>query len=790
MNIGKNAKVCVVWNVKPTDYSEEGKNSIIEAMSAKYGIDKKNIRVDAQYIDEGRKKEVLNSENIESIHDPQFQQELFKQYLEENKIENYDFDEIVKIDSQINSLIDYDSYEKSRTYKIKWVKWDNFLSYGEGNFFDFEKLHGLILLNGMPENESGKSTFAYDLLHFLLFGKTQTDKANTQKDLFNNYLPEATNVIVEGCIQMDGQDYIIKRTLTRPALSKKTKNRTVTAKVEYYQVNSDGTREELPDIANLQEHSSTKTSKVIKEALGNEADFDRIISANAKDLDCLISMKDTERGRLLSKWIGLSVLEDKDALAREKWNKEISKKRFCDIYNTETLKNEINGLKEANEENEKAIESESKKVDDAKAQITEYEKNRQTLMESRQTVDPTLSKIDVTTLQTSIDAIIQNGKRLSQNITDIKAQIEQYGDINVPEDEYMALRKESDANISRTASLASEIRLLQSTNKTLEKAEFCPTCGRKFDNVDNSGKIKENNDKIQSMMAEGKSLKKRKVAIDERITIIETDRRKTQEKNRLELKYSAMNAEIANQRADYTEKKRTMENLIKNHEAIEKNNKIDAMINSINESIRTYEGIINRSTYQVASLQKEIENNNERAKEKQSLILKIEEEKKIEKNWKVYLQMIGKDGISKMVLRNSLPIINGELDRLLNDVADFNVEISINEKNEIEFWLLRDGVRTRLSAASGLERTEASLALRVVLGKMSRLSRPPFLLLDEVLGTVGKTSYGNMKKLYDKIVNEYSFILHITHLADITDWHDGIITVQKVNNISSIIQSE
>lgn len=790
MNIGKNAKVCVVWNVKPTDYSEEGKNSIIEAMSAKYGIDKKNIRVDAQYIDEGGKKEVLNSENIESIHDPQFQQELFKQYLEENKIENYDFDEIVKIDSQINSLIDYDSYEKSRTYKIKWVKWDNFLSYGEGNFFDFEKLHGLILLNGMPENESGKSTFAYDLLHFLLFGKTQTDKANTQKDLFNNYLPEATNVIVEGCIQMDGQDYIIKRTLTRPALSKKTKNRTVTAKVEYYQVNSDGSREELPETANLQEHSSTKTSKVIKEALGNEADFDRIISANAKDLDCLISMKDTERGRLLSKWIGLSVLEDKDALAREKWNKEISKKRFCDIYNTETLKNEINGLKEANEENEKSIESENKKVDDAKAQMTEYEKNRQTLMESRQTVDPTLSKIDVTTLQASIDAIIQNGKRLSQNITDIKAQIEQYGDINVPEDEYMALRKESDANISRTASLASEIRLLQSTNKTLEKAEFCPTCGRKFDNVDNSGKIKENNDKIQSMMAEGKSLKERKVAIDERMAIIETDRRKIQEKNRLELKYSAMNAEIANQRADYTEKKRTMENLIKNREAIEKNNKIDAMINSINESIRTYEGIINKSTYQMASLQKEIENNNERAKEKQSLILKIEEEKKIEKNWKVYLQMIGKDGISKMVLRNSLPIINGELDRLLNDVADFNVEISINEKNEIEFWLLRDGVRTRLSAASGLERTEASLALRVVLGKMSRLSRPPFLLLDEVLGTVGKTSYGNMKKLYDKIVKEYSFILHITHLADITDWHDGIITVQKVNNISSIIQSE
>ena len=131
---------------------------------------------------------------------------------------------------------------------------------------------------------------------------------------------------------------------------------------------------------------------------------------------------------------------------------------------------------------------------------------------------------------------------------------------------------------------------------------------------------------------------------------------------------------------------------------------------------------MNNATYQIAYLKKDIENNIQRINEKKSLIVKIEEERKIEKNWKVYLQMIGKDGISKMVLRNSLPIINGELDLLLNDVADFDVEIAINEKNDIEFWLLRDGIKTRLSAASGLERTEASLALRVVLGRMSKLS--------------------------------------------------------------------
>ena len=788
MEIGKKSKICVVWKVKPTDYSEEGKKNIIAAMAAKYGIDKKNIIVSPEYLAEGQKKDVLNSENIESIHDPQFQQELFKRYLEENKIEGYDFDEIIKIDSQINSLIDYDSYEKSKSYKIKWVKWDNFLSYGEGNFFDFEKLHGLILLNGIPENESGKSTFAYDLLHFLLFGKTQTDKANTQKDLFNNYLPEATNVIVEGCIELDGNDYIIKRTLTRPALSKKTKNRAVSAKVEYYQLNQDGSKEELEDTTNLQEHSSRKTSQIIKEALGNEADFDRIISANSKDLDSLISMKDTERGRLLSKWIGLSILEDKDALAREKWNKEISKKRFCDIYNTETLNNEIIELTGVNTEHEKEITGEESKITDSKNRISEYEKNRSKLMEARQSVDPSLTKIDITTLQKSIDRIIAEGNNSKNTIATLKSQIESYGEINVKENEYSDLRKENENIISQMASLNAEIKNLQSTNKTLANAEYCPTCGRKFDNVDNSSKIKENNEQIEAKVIAGKNLRDKKNTVEEQMRAIESDRQRLQEKNRIEIKLSALNAEIANQRAEYTEKKRTMGNLIKNKEAIEQNNKIDAMLYSVNESIRAEEGIVNNATYQIAYLKKDIESNIQKINDKKSLIMKIEEERKIEKNWKVYLQMIGKDGISKMVLRNSLPIINGELDRLLDDVADFDVEISINDKNDIEFWLLRDNIKTRLSAASGLERTEASLALRVVLGKMSRLSRPPFLLLDEVLGTVGKSSYDNMKKLYDKIATSYDFILHITHLADIVDWHDSIVTVQKINNISSIVQ--
>ena len=127
-----------------------------------------------------------------------------------------------------------------------------------------------------------------------------------------------------------------------------------------------------------------------------------------------------------------------------------------------------------------------------------------------------------------------------------------------------------------------------------------------------------------------------------------------------------------------------------------------------------------------------------------------------------------------------------ELGRLLDDIADFSVEVIMNDKNDVDFIMERDGAKTKLSAASGLERTMASLALRVVLGNMSMLSHPPFILLDEILGGVAEENYENMKRLYDKILPYFEFVLHICHLKEWFDWHNQIVTIKKENNISSV----
>ena len=138
------------------------------------------------------------------------------------------------------------------------------------------------------------------------------------------------------------------------------------------------------------------------------------------------------------------------------------------------------------------------------------------------------------------------------------------------------------------------------------------------------------------------------------------------------------------------------------------------------------------------------------------------------------------------MLRSVLPIINSEIQRLLDDVTDFEVEISIDDKNEVRYLLLKDGIEKQLKAGSGFERTTSSLALRCVLGKMSKLSMPNFITFDEVLGRVAPNNIEKMKILFDKVKDMYENVFFITQNEIVKDWADNIITVVKENNISKI----
>lgn len=764
--------------------TKEQEKSIIAKIAKKYNVPPAKVRFTTKKVypdGEAVKDTALNAEMINNIKDPKFQQELFKQYIEQNGVKEYNWEEILNIDSRVNSLINYDTYEKSRRFVLRYAKWSNFLSYGKDNFFDFTKLSGLVHLKGDPANKSGKSTFAYDLIHFALFGKTRSGKADKFSEMFNNYLPDERELSVEIGITIDGENYMIRRTLTKPDPKKKTK--TIGNSVAYFRVNGDGSSEELNDADNMQGASTTKTTKAIKEAIGSEEDFDRIISANAKDLDELISMKDTDRGRVLSRWIGLLPLEDKEVKAKDMWTKSCVG-RLCDVYNRESLKSEIESLTEENQASALTIENNKIKIQEAKEHKESDSKSKDVLLSSKQKVDDELLNVDVTTIETRMKKVVEDGKKNNENLATLEKEVAEIGEVEYSDNQYKSLSSKKDALTNEIAAVKAGMANKKKEAQALANDEYCPTCHQKWPNKDNSKAIAKLQEEYAEDYKKGVELKVQKDEIEAAMNALEDAREKYLAKAQKEIKIGALKNKRTTLLTEYSKLKKIADDYKDNKDIILKNNQIDSQVNVLKVNIESYDGIIRRLESESVAAQKDIDSNNETIREKESYIKRIEQEIELEKTWRLYLQMVGKDGIAKMVLRATIPTINQELDKLLCDVTDFKVEVEVTEKNDIEFWLIRDGVKTRLAGGSGLERTQAALALRVVLANMSNLSRPPFIVLDEILGSVAAENYDDMKRLYDKIVLEYDFVLHICHID--LDWYDKTVICTKTNNISTI----
>ena len=69
-------------------------------------------------------------------------------------------------------------------------------------------------------------------------------------------------------------------------------------------------------------------------------DFLLTVLSTASNLESLIESKPTERGNVLSRFIGLEVLKDKEILCKEMYSKW-SKTLISNVYNIEELKKDI-----------------------------------------------------------------------------------------------------------------------------------------------------------------------------------------------------------------------------------------------------------------------------------------------------------------------------------------------------------------------------------------------------------------------------------------------------------------
>lgn len=776
IQISPYAKIKVVWDDRPENYSKEAKNKVRNYFANKYGVNKNNITViyrPVKYNDKGDAIEISGA-NIENIMDVNYQRALMKEVIaRDNKV--VDFNRIIALDDKVNGELNVDlTQSQHKSWSVKWIMIDNFLSFGEANYLPFSKLKGLTVVNSVPANQGGKTTLTIDAIKFLLHGTTTKTDKNEQ--IFNTFSGK-NELVVRGMIEIEGEEVIIERKMKRSA--KKGEGWNVTNKVNYYKLLPDGEEEEL------NEEDAKRTTLKLRETIGSEKDFEMLVLATEKNLDDLIGLTTTESGKVLTRLIGLEILELKEAAARVMYN-EFAKKKKSNDYDVITLSSDITEHETKITENEELKKLLKSKLEAAKTSISELNDENDRLLNSKEKIDVTISALNPSKLQEEIDALKSKGVALKAKMDEMAVKITDMGVIEFDEDLHHQFTKDLSSKTTEKAVKEADIKRLNKVITDLVNGGICQSCNRKLDDVDNTEHINKHNEEINSITADLTILNGEIADLNEDLADLNKIKANVDVKNRLELDKDRLEVEIGGLRNQVLAKMNDLKKYNLNLEAIEHNKRVDIAVTKVKTDISVHEHTKVDTITKIERVSADIQNHTTSIATKTKLIETIKKEEEIDRIFKIYIDLVGKKGISKLVLRSVLPIINSEVQRLLEDVCDFEVEIFMDDKNDVQFLINKDETTKLLKSASGFEKTASSLALRAILGKMSTLPMPNFITFDEVLGKVAPENIEKLKALFDKIKDMYDIVFLITHNDLVKDWSKNVVTVIKENNLSRI----
>ena len=765
-----NPYVQVVWEDVAENFTQERIKSVKQYFLKKYSTTNVNIITKTK-----QSEEVTHTVDVSmNIMDKNYQRELMRSFLDVKGQGDY-FDDVVKIDDVVDNKLVLQDVEVNPFQKwyIKRIHFSNFLSFGENQVLDFDKCNGITVVESDPPNFGGKTVLTVDLLLFLFFNTTtKTQKA---EEIFNRFRND-DKVSVRGEIVIDGDEYVVSRTIERKLSKKGDWN--VKTDLDFVKKLADGT------FQNFVGEQRRETEKFIKKSIGEMDDFLMTILTTATNLEELIDAKPTARGQVLSRFMGLEFLKRKEEVAKELVS-EFTRGMLSNVYNSETLRQEI----DESSDSIKQIEEEDKKLatdlKDVEERLSTGQDFKDGLLNSKfNDIDQELVKLNPLNLKSDISNIEGEIERTQDQIKSIvvKEPTNFYH-----EDQHDKIRGELNDKRITESQYKIQIEGIDELTKSLSGGIKCEHCGIELINAElNKARIAQKDELVSSLNkvvievaqldAQEKGYTQLKKDFDE------------YEKNKLIKEKFEVTLEAQKLKLDKA--KDTLKRYEDSQDKIKKNQEIDATIIKaqlrIDELInqkRNVEKQISLNTNSITNLKTKIENN-------QELIEKIKQEFEKEKLYKVYLELFGKNGISKIIMKTMMPLINQELQRLLQDSCYFNLEIRINDKNEVEFMMIDNstGVEKLMASGSGYERTIASMALRAVLSKICSLPKPNVIVWDEVFGKISNENLELVGEFFTKIKEYFEKIFVITHNPLVSNWADNVVKIKKEENVSKVLQ--
>ena len=748
--------------------------SLKTSMSATEVAYKSDFQIDKQTVTAGNSTVMKNDLRSSDVII-----KFLKDYHKDIKFTEQD---ISSLDELIKSYLkNVKTFEEARDTKwsLRHLKWDNLFSYGEGNQIDFDKLGGIVGIFG--PNRTGKSSIVGTLMYALF---NTSDRGSLKNiNICNIRKPYCYSRAI---IDHMGTTYVVERQTTKTSNKKGVVS--APTSLNLYKMREDG---EMEDLCGEQRND---TDKILKSLFGQPEDFLMTSLSAQGEINQFIEQGSTKRRALLTKFLDLDVFDKLyEAASKDSTSYKAQLKIFPD---RDWPKEEDDNKKALKECKESLLEFEGKIADDRAAidllRVELSKHNSSTV--SQEDIDRQEKKIK------DLKEAVEDGR---QRIDEIKASITQYQSKTLQLDELMSGSNLEDmrSQLGAQRELESSIKELKHAyekensvfehqNKSLKLLDEVP-CGDEYPtckfikNAHESKRLSASQQKkvdtaLQRLDTAQKAYQKiRQDGLQEKIEKCEKASilrdRMTLEISRSETELEKIHSNVEIQNQLLSEAIKRLENLRmalnnkENYEVVS----IKEKIKELSESIQMLDvnRIANASRH--GKLLSDMEKLEAEKKKREELLYSA-------KFHDLIAGAFSKKGIPLLITKSQLPLINIEVSKILQGIVDFSVEMENDESSDsLEIYINYGDSRRIIELCSGMEKTIASLALRVAMINVSSLPKPDFFIIDEGFGTLDASGVESCNRLLVSFKKYFKSIIVITHVDGIKDCADCILEITK-----------
>jgi len=747
---------------------------------------------------ENRLNESSTKISIEDIHDLKVQNGLIEKVakLENPAIDDKTLQRLFDINEFTNSSIGMkNDLPRNVDWKLKYIEFGNMFSYGKRNKIDFTKLNGVVGV--VAPNHSGKSALI-DIIAYTIFDTcSRTFKAI---EVLNN---KSKNFEVKLSLEVNGVDYIIHRTgLLKERRVRKTGEirRLCPVAVKFY-VEENGELIDLSGAARSNSQYGTGTNEEIRKILGTFDDFILTSLSLQNNGQNFVDKKQSERKQILSQFMGIDLFDKLYDIAREDvadekaYLRRIKEKNVFESMGR--IEQKLKDLKESKVEVEEKIEPVQKDIEDFKSQVEE-------LKSKLKDVDD-IKEVDFDKLISDNEQKLEEQQSLLASENEYREQlrplynqvfdkIKGFDEEKLNNDyiDFQKITKTKAEQESQIKLIKGNMENLETKLSELEKYKYDENCDFCLENGEQQIKQKKDCETLLDKQKEEMKTAVSKYDLTmmdyERLENIEIEKQKYDELKddlkQVEGDAYKTHAKVKELELSVEQIQSTLKKILEDKQLFLDNASAIAYNRNIMQKVDKYQTQVKIGSDILEELDKElkkvdstilIEETNQKNLGEEIKDL-VEAEQKVA-DYEVYLRLVSRDGIPQLIINDALPIIENEVNAVLDHMmAGFQLGITNEDKN-INLYIRYDDQEWPLNLSSGMEKFVSSLALRVGLINVSNLPSPNFLVIDEGFGTLDTDNLSNMKGAFEYLKTRFDSVFIISHLDTIKDFMDYLLPV-------------